>query len=77
MKLIKGKTLTQQNVSNKTIARTTAVEIARMHKDVKLRENETREKFSAETSGFLKLIPETYSKESVRARCAELNDAVF
>ena len=73
MKLIKGSTLTQENVSNKTIARTTAIETVRMHKSVTLRPKETSETFSTATMGFIKLIPEKYSNPAVRARCTELN----
>lgn len=72
MKLIKGSTLTQSNVSNKTIALTTAIEIAKLHTNVKLNSHEAHERFTEETSGFIRLIPHEYTKQSTRDRVKEL-----
>ena len=63
MKLIRGSVLTQQNVSDRKIATTTAVEISRMHSNLTLLPNEKSEKFAEQIEGFLRLIPDIFSSD--------------
>ena len=72
MHVIRGAVLTRQNVSNQKVALTTAREIAKMHREVTLLANERSESFSTLTGNFISLIPDRYSKASVRQRQTEL-----
>ena len=72
MKVIKGSVLTQANVSDRRVARSTAHAIAQMHRGVKLAPDETAEVFSRQTGDFLRLTPENYSKIETQSRALSL-----
>ena len=72
MKVIKGSVLTQANVSDRRVARSTAHAIAQMHRGVKLAPDETAEVFSRQTGDFLRLTPENYSKNETQSRALSL-----
>ena len=72
MRVIRGSILTRQNVANPKVARTTAREIGKMHRNAALLASEKSESFSAMASKIISLIPDEYSKASVRKRQTEL-----
>jgi len=73
MSFIHGAALTLDNVTNPRVARTTAREIAKMHRDVRLNKTECADSFHTVIDNYMTHIPDRYSKASVRQRQTQLS----
>jgi len=65
MEYFRGKMLNDKNIADKAVAKDVAQEIAKMHRDVKLLPTEIDEDIVRQTSDFINLLPEKFSKASV------------